>query len=170
MQRSATHSNTATQQHSSTAAHAHYQQTAAHGDQRVTYTQTKHAAHTTTPHTQHARQHSCNTQRRRGIAHLPTTASSSVQRSHSAHRTLAALCCSRGRLLQDSGATTLRLRHARSQDKRRTSASHGLPATAAATGNTRATQHRSLTQCNAAVMHTCTQRSATFEHEQSTTT
>jgi hypothetical protein len=80
------HSNTATHQHSSTATHAHYQHTAAHGNQRATHTdiQTHSAAATHTTHTtlqtQHARQHSSNTL---CCVHPPTTASNSVQRSHS---------------------------------------------------------------------------------------
>jgi hypothetical protein len=72
-----------------------------------------------TLHTQHARQHSSNTQWRRGIAQPPTTASSSVELSHSggdsAHTTLAAQCCSCFGLLPYSSAI-LRLRHAQSQD------------------------------------------------------
>jgi hypothetical protein len=42
------------------------------------------ATHTTTLHTQHARRHGSNTRRPHGMAHPPTTASSSVQRGHSA--------------------------------------------------------------------------------------
>jgi hypothetical protein len=46
------------------------------------------ATHTTTLHTQRARRHGKNTQRQRGSAHQPTTASSSVQRSNSRRHTL----------------------------------------------------------------------------------
>jgi hypothetical protein len=85
-----------------------------------------------------------------------------------AHTTLAPRCCSRCRFLHYSSAT-LPLPHARSQHTCLTSsASHGLPAAAAAattTDNTRATP---LSHCNAAVSHACTQRSETHKHEQST--
>ncbi len=96
----------------------------------------------------------------------PTTASSTVQRSHCAHTPLAALCHSRCRLAYYS-CSTLRLRHAQSQDTCRTSAQHSLPAPTAAadTDNTRATPH---SHCNAAVAHACTQRCGTHDHEQST--
>jgi hypothetical protein len=180
MQRSATHSNTGTQQHSNTATQQHSNTTTQQRTVTTTHyrprrsksnmyrdIQTHSAAttHTTTLHSQEARQHGSNTQRRRGIAHSPTTPSSSVECSHSAHRTLAARCRSRCRLLHYSSAT-LRLRHARSRDMCRASAQHGLPATAAATHNTRKTP---LPHCNAAVTHACTQRSETHTHEQSTT-
>ncbi len=70
--------------------HARAARRAAHINQIATYTQTSHstaATYTTTLHTQHARQHSSSTQRRHGIAQPPTTTSSSVERSHSAHNT-----------------------------------------------------------------------------------
>jgi hypothetical protein len=95
----------------------------------------------------------------------PRPRASRVQRSISAHTTLAAICRSRCQLLHYS-SVTLRLRHAQSQDTCRTSAQHSLPATAAAaTHTTRATPHP---HCNAAVAHACTQRSGTHKHEQST--
>ncbi len=96
----------------------------------------------------------------------PRPRASSVQRSNSrGHTALPPRFRSRCRLLRYS-STTLRLRHARSQDTCRTSAQHRLPATAAAaTHTTRATP---LPHCNAAVTHASTQRSETKNHEQST--
>jgi hypothetical protein len=102
MKRSAAHSNTAKQhsntakqhskatQQSNTATHAHYQHTAAHGNQRARYTQLFHSAaatYTTPLHSQRARHHGSNTQRRRGIAHPLTTASSNIECSVLAHST-----------------------------------------------------------------------------------
>jgi hypothetical protein len=63
-------------------------------------------------------------------------AASSAATPHTQH------CRSRCRLLHDT-SSTLQLHHARSQDTCRTSAQHGLPATAAVTNNTCATRHRS---------------------------
>jgi hypothetical protein len=71
--------------------------------------------------------------------HCPsaTKPTSSVQRSHSAHATLAPRCCSRCRLsLYSSGDTATMWQ---------TSAQHGLPATAAAAANNRVTHHGSPT-------------------------
>jgi hypothetical protein len=122
MQRSAAHGNTATQRHSDTARSLPH--TAARGNQRATYTQTSHstaATCTTTLHTLRARQHSSNTQRRHGIAHPPTTASSSVEHSHSAHNT-----CST--VLQSLSALILQRWHAAtgSEGPYRASVRYGL--------------------------------------------
>ncbi len=125
-----------TQQHSNTATH-YRSQNLKSNNHTDTQTHSAAATHTTTLHTQCACHHSsCKTQRRRGIAHPPTTASSSVQHSHYEYTALPP-CCSRSRcrLLHHSSAT-LRLRHARSQDACRISEWHGLPAIAAATDNT----------------------------------
>ncbi len=88
------HSNTATQQHSNTATQqctlstTHCRQRRSESNMH-TDPQTRSAAatHSTTLHTQRARYHGSNTQRRRGIAHPPTTPSSGVQRSHSRRHT-----------------------------------------------------------------------------------
>jgi hypothetical protein len=120
MKRSATHSDTATQRHSTLSTAHCCQRRSERNIHTDPQTRSAAATHTTTLHTQRARQRGSNTQRRRSIAHPPTTPSS-VQRSHSAHTTLAARCRSRCWLLHYSSAT-LRLRHARSRDTSRTSA------------------------------------------------
>ncbi len=87
MKRSATH--IATQQHSNTAIHDQRTQPETHTQHKQTSNHRAEAAQTTTLHTQHARQHSSNTQsRRRGSAHPPATAISSIERSHSACTTI----------------------------------------------------------------------------------
>ncbi len=76
------YSDTVTQQRTLTTARCRSQKSNSnmHTD---TQTHSTTATHTATLHSQRARHHGSNTQRRRGIAHQPTTASSSVQRSHS---------------------------------------------------------------------------------------
>ncbi len=88
MQRSATHSNAATQQHSNTRSLPH---TAANGDQGETYTETpKHAApqlHTPLHCTLNVLVSTVVTHNGGAASHAPTTPSSSVQRSHSRKHT-----------------------------------------------------------------------------------
>jgi hypothetical protein len=136
-----------------------------------TQTHSAAATHTATLHTQRARHKGSNTRRQRGSAHPPTTASSSVQRSHSRGHTqhlqhgVTVAAGSYTTAVRHCDCVALRLRHARSQDTCRTSAQHGLPAiAAAATLNTRATP---LPHCNAAVTHACIQCSGTHAHTQS---
>jgi hypothetical protein len=126
-----------------------------------TQTHSAAATHTTTLHTQRARHHGSNTQRRRGIAHPPTTASSSVQRSHSRAHT---------QHLQHgvtvaAGSYTTAVRHCDCDvhDHRTRVA---LVRSMDCQRSTRATPHA---QYNAAVTHACTQRTETPTHEQSTT-
>jgi hypothetical protein len=80
------HSNTATQQCTLTATHCRPRRSESNIHTDI-QTQSATATHTTTLHTQRARHHCSNTQRRRGITHPPTTASSSLQRSHSRRHT-----------------------------------------------------------------------------------
>ena len=136
-----------------------------------TQTHSAAATHTATLHTQRARHKGSNTRRQRGSAHPPTTASSSVQRSHSRGHTqhlqhgVTVAAGSYTTAVRHCDCVALRLRHARSQDTCRTSAQHGLPTiAAAATLNTRATP---LPHCNAAVTHACIQCSGTHAHTQS---
>ncbi len=154
------HGYTATQQRTLTTTHCRQRRSESniHTD---TQTHSTTATHTATLHSQRARHHGSNSQRRRGVAHPPTTASSNVQRSHSRRHT------QHFHHGVTVSSATLRLRHARSQDTCRTSARYGLPAIAAdaATLNTRATP---LPHCNAAVAHACTQRTEAHTDEQST--
>jgi hypothetical protein len=83
MQRSATHSDTATQRHSDTATqHDHSTHCRSRKSKSNIHTDTRRhsaaAAHTATLHTQRARHQGSNTRREHGSAHPPTTASSSV--------------------------------------------------------------------------------------------
>jgi hypothetical protein len=151
-----THGNTATHQHSNTRSlPAHYR------SQTEQYTALQ---------IQHARQHGSNTQRRRGIAHPPTTASSSVQRSHSrghthhfhhciavavgSHTTVVRHCiCD----MQDISTRVALVRRTDCQRPPQPPTSHAQRDTAPP-------------HCNAAaVTHASTQRSETHVHDQSTT-